>query len=242
MATSRPKFFSTSLTGVLGVVPSDPEVVGVFPQLSSTIIPHEQEIRIHRGDSYDIGIQVQNDDDPPDRISLLTSAMRFAVRQGPGVPRSRLAANQVLNFDALILKRSYDQTEIEFSNASQGQAIVHLRPPDTEELPQVPTLWDLELTRRGTMFDTNGLKVNLAMGSTVVQAVGFDWIALGVGAGDLVEVQGTVVLVNRILNAVQLQTDFAGWATATQIPVLAYTGNKKTIASGPFTSIGDIVI
>lgn len=242
MATPKLNFFSTSLTGILGVIPSEPEVVGVFPELSSTIIPHEQEILIRRGDTINIGVQIQNDEDPPEAKSLLTSAMRFAVRQGPGIPRSQLTGNQVPNFDALILKRSYDMTEIEYSNATQGQAIIHLRPTDTEELPQVPTLWDLELTSRGTIFVTTDLKVNLAKGSTVAQAVGFDWNTLGVKAGDLFEAQGKTVLVVRVLNGIQLGTDFDGWDTATQIPFCAFTGDKKTVASGPFTSIGDIVI
>jgi hypothetical protein len=235
-------FPATSLTGILGVVPSNPEVVGVFPQLSSTTIPHEQEIKIRRGDSLDLGVQVQDDDDPPSGVSLLTSAMRFAIRQGPGVPRSLLAVNQVANFDALVLKRSYLPTEIEYTDATNGQAIVHVRPNDTRALPQVPAIWDLELTRRVTMIDVSALRVNLVAGGDVAQAVNFSWIDLGVQAGDLFEAQGTVVLIVEVMNAVQLKTDFVNWTTATQTTFCLYTGNKKTIAAGPFTALGDVVI
>ena len=242
MPTPRLRFPSTSLSGVLGVVPSDQEVVGVFPQLSSTTIPHEQEIRIRRGDTLNLGIQIQNDDDPPDPVSLLTSVMRFAVRQGPGVPRSQLAPNQLANDDALIYKRSYLSSEIEFPNASNGEAIIHVRPSDTRDLPQVPTLWDLELTRRVDLLTTTDLKANLVMGSPVIQSVGFNWTDFPIDDGDMIEIQGKLVLIIDVLNAAQLRVDFQDWTGATHTDFCLYTGDRKTVASGPFTSVGDVAI
>ncbi len=242
MPQPRLKFPSTSLTGVLGVVPCDSEVVGVFPQLSSTVIPHEQEIIIRRGDTLNLGVQIQNDDDPPDRVSLLTSVMRFAVRQGPGVPRSQLGTNQLANSDALIYKRSYLASEIEFSNGSNGEAIVHVRPSDTRDFPQVPTLWDLELTRRVDLLTTTGLKANLVMGSPVVQAVSFNWTDFPIGDGDMIEIQGKLILIVEVLNSVQLLVDFQDWTGATQIDFFLFTGDRKTVASGPMTVVGDVVI
>lgn len=242
MSTPSLQFSHTSLTGVIGVVPCDPEIIAVFPQLSSTVIPHEQEIKIRRGDTLNLSILVQNDDDPPDRVSIMTSVMRFAVHQGPGIPRSSLSNTQLANSGALIYKRSYLPAEIEYTGASNGEAVIHVRPSDTRDLPQVPALWDLELTNRVDLLSTTGLKANLVMGSPVIQSVGFSWTDFPIGDGDMIEIQGKLVLVVEVLNSAQLHVDFQDWVGATQIDFCLYTGDRKTLASGTFTTVGDIAI
>ena len=96
--------FSWGFPGILGVVPSNKEVKAVFPSLSATVIPHSQEIKFRRGDSFDIDVQVQNDQDPPSKVDISRSVVRFGAKQGFGPPGGPNIGNE----GAQILKQSYD--------------------------------------------------------------------------------------------------------------------------------------
>lgn len=232
--------------GVLGVVLSDPEVTAVFPEMSSTILPHGQEIRFYRGDSVDIAVQLQNDGDPPDPIDTAGSVLRFAAKQGHGgVPTSLRNRVALGNEAALVLKTSADPTQVELVNPSKGQAIVHLSPEDTFDLPTVPALWDLELTRPTARVDLPPGHLMFAGGSDVVLSLTteVDWMQLGIRPGDLLTVQGRTVIVRKVISPIHLVVDFTGW-TSGAMPTSAvaiHRGKTKTVAYGPFVVLGDVV-
>ena len=243
--------------GVLGVVLSDPEVIAVFPELSSTILPHAQEIRFYRGDSLDIAVQAQNDGDPADKVTLTDSVLRWAAKQGHGNVPSSLRNKLVLgNEAALLLKTSADPEQIEITSESNGQAIVHLTREDTYLLPTVPAVWGLELVKA---TETLGLPVGnvlLTPGSDTLLSVSpaLDWTKVRLRPGDLVRAQGRTVRVLAIDSAQHLRVDWSDW-TGGLLPssgpivtpphgdsaVYAFRAKTKTVAYGAFVALGDVV-
>jgi hypothetical protein len=241
------EFFSRRGPGILAVLRSNQRITGVFPELSATAIPIAQELRLHRGDAVSIGIQVQDDQDPPDPVSLAGGVLRWAAKIGFG--RTEREGVVVGNDGALILKRSYDQREIEFASASDGQAIIHLRREDTRGLPLSPAVWDLEFTRAVESIELPpGASVQLVNGSPMAIAFGLSWEALQVMPGDLFSAQGRTVLVTKVLSALHLELDFSAWNTGTlysaapQPEFALHSGQTKTVASGPFFVDGDVVL
>lgn len=232
--------------GVLGVALSDPEVTAVFPEMSSTILPHGQEIRFYRGDSLDIAVQLQNDGDPPDPIDLGGAVLRFAAKQGHGGVPTSLRNRVILgNEAALVVKTSADPTQVELVNASRGQAIVHLYPEDTTDLPTVPAVWDMEVTRPRSKMELPTGHLMFAGGSDVVLSLTteVDWMQLGVRPGDLLTAQGRTVLVRKVPSQIHLVVDFTGWAHGAMptSAVALHRGHTKTVAYGPFVVLGDVV-
>jgi hypothetical protein len=232
----------TNRVGVLGVVLSDPEVTAVFPRMSSTIIPHGQEITFYRGDDLDIAIQLQSDGDPPDPVSLENSIVRWAAKQGHSNASANVQIRPVLgNSAALIYKRSYVPSEIEIVNASRGQAIVHLHREDTIDLPAVPAIWDIEVTRPTSCIDLpDDATIMATNGSDVVSAIGFDWTSLHIRNGDIVNVGGRLVMFVERLSQMHARLDWSIWEPGV-LPISAYRAQTKTVARGRFVALGDVV-
>lgn len=232
----------TVKVGALGVVPIDPEVIAVFPELSSTVQPHAQEIRLYRGDDLDITVQLQNDGDPPDPVSLVNAVVRWAAKQGYGNLSSAIRSQTILgNESALIYKRSHVPSEVEIVDPSRGRAIVHLTRDDTMDLPSVPAIWDLEVTRPiGDYALPADARIQLTAGSDVAIAIGFDWIALGVRRGDIIETAGRRVLVRQVTSTMHARLDFFDW-TGGYYPIVIRKGRSKTVAAGRFVVMGDVV-
>ena len=237
---ARELHVSHGLVGILGVVPTEPEIIGVFPEISATVQPHSQEIRFRRGDSLDIPILIQDDQDPPSGVVIARSVLRWAAKQGFGV--TERFGVRVRNEGALIIKRSYDPREIEFTRESNGEAILHIKRADTLELPTVPAVWDLELTRPVDHIDTAGATVNLTAGSDVVFGNAVNWQDLGIGIGDILEVQGLTVVILEVLSQTHLKVDFSLWTAENLVDFNLWTGNVKTVATGPFEAIGDVIV
>lgn len=241
MPVRRSHIVSTDSPGILGVRPSDPEVVGVYPQLSATVIPHAQEIRLRRGDSLDIPVQVQNEKDPPDPVSIGGGVLRWAAKQSFGT--SYHFQLFLGNETAFVVKRSYDPLEIEFTDATSGRAVVHVGREDTLDMPTAPAVWDLELTLPTEQIDVpSGATAEVLSGSDIVTTTGAGLTSLGVRAGDLIEVQGRRVLVLSVFDDRQLRVDFTDWDTASKLPFALYRGNTKTLAAGRFSVLGDVVV
>ena len=215
----------------------------MYPELSATVIPIAQELRLHRGDAVDVNVQVQDDKDPPDHVSLAGGVLRWAAKLGFG--QTEREGVVVGNEGALILKRSYDPREIEFTSDSNGQAIVHLRREDTRRLPLSQAAWDLEFTRPvGGIEIPSGASVYLVSGSPTAIASGLNWETLQIMPGDLFTAQGKTVLVLTVPSAVHLELDFSGWNTGS-LPNSGFrisAGQTKTLASGPFIVDGDVVL
>lgn len=224
----------------------------MYPELSSTILPHSQEIRLFRGDDLDLAIQTQNDGDPPDRVPISDSVLRWAAKQGFGNSPTSLRNRVIIgNEGALLVKTSYDADEIEVTNDTQGQAILHLRREDTWDLPLGQAVWDLELVRPYAARVLPEASVQLSDGQDIAFAMGgLDWTQVRVRAGDIFQAQGRTVLVREVLSAAHLRLDFAGWTTAvipTGAPppcadfVCIYEARVKTVAFGAFVVMGDVV-
>lgn len=231
--------------GVLGVVTSEPEVVAVFPQLSSTILPHSQEIRFYRGDSIDIGVQVQDDRDPADPVNLDHSVMRFSAKQRHGGMPTTLKVKTVIgNETSLVSKSSYSPSEIEIVSAQRGRAVIHLDRDDTHLLPSEPALWDIELTRPAAEITLPHARVLFVPGDNVVLSMdpALDWVALGLRPGDIFRAQDRTVLVRAVLGIQHLQLDWSDWAPGQwdTLPMRAWRGRTKTVAFGSFVALGDI--
>lgn len=236
--------------GILGTWPSNPEIIGVFPELSATIVPHSQEIRLRRGDAVDIEIQVQDDLDPPNGFGLSGAVMRWAAKKGFG--ETERPGVVVTNDGASIIKRSHDPLEIDFTRDTNGQAILHLRREDTFELPLSPSIWDLEVTKAvEEITPTAGSTVRLTKGSAVVFANGFSWKDLMIMGGDIFFAQGKRVLVLKRLSDITIEVDHSDWENEAAIPAEApgcdpefclFRGMTKTVAAGPFVVEGDVVL
>lgn len=231
--------------GVLGVYRTDPEVIGVYPELSSTVLPHAQEVRMRRGDDLDLGFQIQNDYDPPDAVLIDNAVVRWAAKQGYGV--GERAGLFIGNEGALILKRSSDSAEISFSGNGRGQ--VHITREDSMGLPLSPALWDLEITMPVEDVSILTGSVQLMNTSSIVTAMGFVWPKT-LKSGDIFEAQGRSVLVISRISDQHLKVDWTDWTTAivpSSAPNCAdefsvHRGKTKTVASGPFVVEGDVVI
>lgn len=237
---AREEHFSHRIPGILGVFCSTPEIVGVFPELSATSIPHAQEIRVRRGDSMEIPVQVQDDEDPPDPVNIDSGVVRWAAKQGFG--QTEREGVTVGNEGALIIKRSYDSDEIEL--AGSGRAIIHVEQEDTFELPLSPAIWDLEITLPGDQIPVaDDARIQLIAGSDIVLSVGgVNWETLGARSGDILTVQGRRVLVRGRISPAHLRVDFSGWDTSLTEPFSLSRGRVKTVASGPFVVEGDVVV
>lgn len=225
--------------GVLAVFPSPEEVTAVFPVMSSTVIPHAQEILVRRGDAADIKVTLQSDEDPPSPVAF-TGVLRWAAKVGFG-ETERLGV-VVGNQGVIAMKRTYDPAEIELG---AGQATVHLRREDTIDAPTSPAVWDLEATSAGAPIPIPpAASLALVTGSPVAVASGLDLTALGVRPGDLLKAQGRLVLITAVLSPVHLETDFEGWATGTVPPggFELSRGMVQTVASGPFRVTPDVVL
>lgn len=210
----------------------------MFPELSSTVITHQQDIELRRGDTADIHVQVQNDEDPPEEYPIGTSVLRWAAKQGYGDTESDGVT--LGNEAALIFKRSYDSSEIKINGS---QAIVYLKKADTAALSFSPVVWDLEMTKPiEELIPSPGTSARLLANSAVVRANGFNWSDLGIQVGDLFKAQGHMVVVNRLIGHLDIEVDYQNWTSDSAAPFQAWRANVKTIAGGTFRLRGDVVM
>lgn len=225
-------------TGILGTFPSDPEVIGVFPELSATILPYAQEIRLRRGDDIDLRFQIQNDKDPPDPVNI-NGVVRWATKQGYG--QGERAGIFIGNEGALLVKRSSSAEQIE--TLSTGRGIVHITRADTLRLPPVHALWDLEVTQIGAPIEIPGYaEVQLLANLDMITARHFTWPT--VVPGDVLTIQGRKVLVIQRISPVHLRVDWSDWQTAViqSADFSLARGKTKTVASGPLVIEGDVTV
>jgi len=240
-ARNRDHVIGLSSPGLLGVVPSPVEVIGVFPSLSATVMPHRQEVKFRRGDSFDLDLQVQNDQDPPSRVDISRSVIRFGAKQGYGMTYTSVSL-AVGNEGLQIFKSSALPSEIELVNETSGQARIKIRKSDTVNHPLGQMYWDIELTQAVEhILGTTGT-VTVVEGQQVVQGVGTDFLAAGVGLGDIIHVDGRYLMILEVLSATAMTVDFTGWSTGSGLDYNLYRGSSKTIASGPWNCVGDVVI
>lgn len=224
--------------GILGVFPSNPEIIAVFPELSGTALPHSQEIRVRRGDSLDIDVQFQDDLDPPDPFSVSGAVIRWAAKQGFG--KTERAGVTVGNEGALIVKRTYGPSEI---TVSGDKATVHVKRKDTIDLPTAPAIWDLEVARpTGNVVLPPNAQVQFMSNSSLVFGLDIDWKALGITNGDLFKAQGRTVLATEVVSNQHLRVDFDGWTPELTSDFQLQRANIKTVASGQFVVEGDVVL
>ena len=227
--------------GILGVVPSAVEVIGVFPSLSATVLPHEQEIKFYRGDSFDIDVQVQDDRDPPSMVDISRSVLRFGARLGYATGLNS-GAPLIGNEGLQVYKTSALPAEIEFVSETSGRARIKIRKSDTYEHPLGLMNWDLELTKAVEHIDNQPGTIMVVAGQQLIQGVGTDFIAAGVGLGDIIHIDGKHIMILEVLSATAMKVDYTAWTTGTGLDYNLYRGHSKTIASGPWHCVGDVVL
>lgn len=239
-ARNRDHVIGFATVGILGVVPSAVEVIGVFPALSATVLPHEQEIKFRRGDSFDIDVQVQDDRDPPSRVDISRSVLRFGAKQGYGLTYNNgpLVGNEGLQ----IMKTSALPAEIEFIDETSGRARIKIRKSDTYEHPLGLMNWDIELTKAVEHITPAPGKLLVVNGQRVVQGIGTDFIAAGVGHGDILHADGKHLMILSVTSATSMTVDYTEWTTGELAEYNLYRGQSKTIASGPWNCVGDVIL
>lgn len=231
--------FARGFPGILGVYPSSLEVSAVFPSLSATVIPHAQEIVFKRGDSFNIDVQVQDDQDPPSNVSIDRSVIRFAAKQGYfGITST---ARTIGNEGAQILKRSYDAAEIEIIDAANGKARIKIKKINTINHPLVPLVWDIEATLPVEHLSEQPGTVTVQAGDQIVMGIGTDFEASGVGLGDIIHVEGRYVMILEVPHPGAMKVDFTEWTGGAGLSYNLYLGMSRTIASGEWTCLGDVV-
>jgi hypothetical protein len=225
--------------GILGVFPIEPEIIGVFPELSATFHPHGQDIRFHRGDSFDIPIRIQDDQDPPDPKMLMNAVIRWAAKQNKAsesIPPS--------DVNLLIRKSSYDASEIEIVDETNGKALLKICREDTANLPQSVACWDLEVTLpKEEVAVPDGAYANLVTQSPTLTIVGANMTSLGLKAGDIIATFGSTqrrVLITQVLSPSQVMTDFTGWSSETNVEFCVFRASTRTVASGRFEALLDV--
>lgn len=242
LGSARPDpVFAWGFPGILGVVPSAVEVKAVFPALSATVIPHAQEIRFRRGDSFSIDVQVQDDQDPPNAVDISRSVVKFGAKQGFGkyqVSNDVIVGNEGLQ----ILKQSYLPAEIEMVDETNGQCRIHIKKADTHDHPLVPMVWDVEIILPTEHLDGQPGTVIVQDGDPVVQGVGTDFEAAGIGLGDIIHIEGRHVMVVEVTGPMSLTTDFTGWSGGSGLDYNLYRGASRVVASGPWMCLGDVVL
>lgn len=240
-ARDRNPIIGFASVGILGVVPSAVEVTGVFPALSATVLPHKQEIKFWRGDSFDIDVQVQDDRDPPSLVDISMSILRFGAKQGYGTTFN--ASQLVVGNEGLqIYKSSALPAEIDFVNETSGRARIKIRKSDTAEHPLGVMNWDIELTKAVEHITPVAGSLLVVNGQQLVQGVGTDFVAAGVGLGDLLHVNGKYLMILSVVSPTVMTVDFTDWVTGPIADYNLYRGHSKTIASGPWNCVGDVVI
>jgi len=213
----------------------------VYPELSATLQPHRQEIRFFRGDSFDIPVQLQDDDGcAPTNVPLEQSLVKFAAKLGfgnvPSDPRRTIE-----NEGASVLKSTYDGS-IELTDASNGRAIIHIRKDDTFNHPLGDGyVWDLEVIKAVSHFDDPQGTVSVQAGSKVIMGLGTD-LPASLGFGDIIHVQGRFIQVVKRDSESILTTDFDGWTSEGTLAYNLYRGQSRTVAAGPWRCSGDVVI
>ena len=238
-ARNRNHVIGMSTGGILGVVPSPVEVIGVFPTLSATVIPHAQEIKFRRGDSFDIDLQVQDDKDPPSAVDISRSVLRFGAKLGYGCTfDSELTIG---NEGLQILKTSQLASEIEFINETSGQARIKIRKSDTARHPLGALNWDIELAQAVEHLGGNGTVI-VVEGQQIVQGTGTSFLTDGVGLGDIIHLQNKYVMILEVYSETSMKVDFSSWSSESGLEYNLYRGQSKTIASGIWNCVGDVVI
>jgi hypothetical protein len=233
------KRFGRGPYGILGVVPSPVEVTAVFPELSFTVMPHSQEIRFRRGDSFNIDVQVQDDQDPPSNVSIARSVLRFAARQQYAPSPQPSTRNR--NLGATILKTSYDSNEIEFISENNGQARIYIKKSDTISHPSVMMHWDIELTKPIEHLTDQPGTVRVQYGDPIVAGLLTDF-PTSIGLGDIIHVQNRYVMIIQRIDNRTLKVDYKDWTNEQNMSYNLYLAQSKTIASGKWNCLTDIIV
>lgn len=232
--------FNRAGKGILAVFPANQEVFAVYPELSSTILPHSQEIRFYRGDSFTFHVSTQNDAQPPSSVDISRSVIRFAARQNFASYTYENPADW--NASAVILKKSYDENQITVTNEINGKFDVKIKRADTIFHPLTRMGWDIEVTRPIEHLASQPGTVSVQTGSPYVTGLGTDFTTANLEMGDIIHVQNLHVLVTNVLDERTAETDFSDWQNATGLTYNLYKGETRTVAGGLWNCQGDRVI
>jgi hypothetical protein len=225
-------------SGILCTLPSDPELDGVFPQLSPTRLSAAQEIRFYRGDSFRIGVQLQDDRDPPSGVSLVGALIRFSAKQGFG----KYVQPQIIGNDAaMVRKTSRDENQIKVVDEANGRFLIFIDQTDTYDHPVVQAVWDIEITIPDPERPSVDIDVTVQSGVDVLMPFSpADAFPTWVARGHLVSVQGKTAMVVRRIDDRHVQVDSTDWTTEAQTCATLSRTYTRTVAAGPWICAPDV--
>lgn len=193
------------------------------------------DLTLVRGDAAQYDLTILNSQGSP--VDLTGAVVKFGVKKYLSDPNS----------SAIVLKRSYDDAEVEITAAASGRCSVYVLPEDT--IPKTPgTLqWEVEVTRQGAAVTGTGtLAVTANSGVVACTGVNMALIKPGqvivpAGTGPENNIPVTVVSVDEAGNT--FTTDYTGWTTQGGITFSAKRGDRHTPdgLSGTFFLVADVV-
>lgn len=187
-----------------------------------------------RGDSRRIAFTVLDQEAAP--IDLTGAVVRLTIKE------NRNDAND----DAIALKRSYYDYEIELTDPSAGEGVAKLEKADTRDEAVKTYFWDLEVSRQGDLrVDAQAGTIDVTNGSRTVS--GSDTAFDKARPGDLlIPVDGVnavnqqPVVIMAITSPTSILTDFEGWETTTGLSFAIKVADVKTPALGNFVVTDDV--
>lgn len=218
----------------VGILTQDASLTGVIRCNGEIVMA---DITMPRGDSRQFQMNIlQSDGVTP--VDLANSVLRFAVKERYGQSNSL----------SKVFKTSYDDSEINITDAAAGECVIQLRIDDTLDVEPGRYVWELELTRRSTLATSAGTLAFTA-GSSVATASDVDFSQLRIGqyvdpAGGL-SGNSTAVLITALDEGESTISfdGYNGFSTESGVTFNAYQGDRKTPdgLSGTFTLNPDVV-
>lgn len=199
------------------------------------------DLSLVRGDSRNYQITVTEADLVTPIDVSDPAILRFAVKK---------RFDQV-NGAAIIFKTSYDAADIQVTDGPNGILVVKVFPGDTGNERPSEYLWDLDLTRRGSLLTSAGT-IGVTVGSAIITGSGLDLSDVLAGdvlvpAGGGAPNQKDLVIISvggdgtsQDPGVGNLLTDYSDWTTETGVSVAIYRGDRKTPVGGVFTLTKDV--
>lgn len=195
------------------------------------------DLILTRGDSRNYLLEFKEDDGVT-VVDITDSVVKMAAKP----------TGCETNDDAIFILRSYDNAEVEITDAINGEATAKLLADHTVDAPVGDHVWDVELTRRGATVTTAGTAA-VTNDSGDITISGIPDI-LVIKRGDIIQCSSansentknlTITQVDPLAGTISV--DYTKWVTESGMSYTVYRGDRKTPTglSGKFTINQDVV-